>query len=676
MSQDWQIETGFALPLGATLTPNGVNFSVFSEHASQLFLCLFDEQEQPIESLPFRHKSNGIWHMEVLGLAAGQRYGLRAEGPFEPENLHVFNPNKLLIDPYSKALSSRLAFHPEHITLTPEGQMDTQDSAATIPKSIVRDVTPANPASKPSIDPRRRCLYEMHIKGFSQQLDIEEALKGKYLGASSEQAIRHLTELGITSVQLMPCFAFADEIHLQEKGLTNYWGYNPVNFFTPDDRYACDDAVSECQTMIQRFHEAGLEVILDVVYNHTNEGEIGQGTSCYRGLDNAVYYRHENGQYLNYTGCGNCVDTYHPATLRLICDSMRYWVEVMGVDGFRFDLGVDLGREAHDFSPKSPLLQAILQDPVLSQVQLISEPWDIGPNGYQVGQFPDRFLECNDQYRDTVRRFWRKDTQVVPEFATRIMGSRDIFHKGAKDALHSVNFITYHDGFTLNDLVSYHHRHNLDNHEQNNDGHGDNISQNFGIEGPTDDADINAARLNQQLCFLATLLLSQGTPHLLGGDERSHTQHGNNNAYCQDNEITWLDWQADNNAAKTLQTAVSDLLRLRQQYPVLANARLEDDPLFAHQEKDHISWFNESGAPMGDADWHKAGQAYLSLTLQAADQPSQIWLVFYREDGPITISSPASQSIKEVLFATGSVQCSKNNLSLETRSVLLIELES
>lgn len=676
MTRHWQINVGFPLPLGATPTPEGVNFAVFSEHAHQLFLCLFNEQGDELARLPFQEKHRGIWHMEVVGLKQGQYYGLRAEGAFDPANMQFFNPNKLLIDPYAKQLSERLVFHEEQITLTADGQADPRDSAAFVPKSVVALPQPL-PHTRPN-KPRgaQRSLYEMHIKGFSQQLDIAPELRGTYLGACSDAAIEHLQHLGISTIQLMPCFAFADEIHLQTKGLSNYWGYNPINFFTPEHRYAVEDPISEFQTMITRFHSAGFEVILDVVYNHTAESEVNHGTTCYRGLDNQVYYRHQDGQYLNYTGCGNCVNTYHPTAVRLVCDSMRYWVEVMGIDGFRFDLGVDLGREKHDFSPTAPLLQAILQDPVLSQTTLVMEPWDIGPNGYQVGHFPRGFLECNDKYRDTVRRFWRGDANTIAEFATRLMGSRDLFHKGHKCALHSVNYITYHDGYTLHDLVAYHRRHNLDNLEDNRDGHTDNISQNFGIEGKTDDTRILVARLTQQKCFMATLLFSQGTPHILGGDELAHSQQGNNNAYCQDNQITWLSWDSSSER-EALTDLIKDALSLRKRYPILAEAFLPDDPLYQHKVHDSVSWFNEFGNPMSQEDWQHPERDYLSLQLTDHTRSTCLWLIFYREDQTIKVRTPNSSKIKSVLFSTNETdQIQGQEFDLKTRSVVLLELQS
>ncbi|SBT17456.1 Glycogen debranching enzyme [Marinomonas gallaica] len=676
MTRNWHTQEGFPLPLGATVTPGGVNFAVFSEHAERLYLCLYNEAGDELSRLPFTHKQRGIWHMEVLDVHEGQHYGLRAEGPFDLEAMHLFNPSKLLIDPYAKRLSSRLVFHDEQITLTPNGQLDSRDSGACVPKAIVTTPSPSKHSLTAKPKASARSLYEMHIKGFSQQLDINASLQGTYLGACSESAINHLTSLGISTIQLMPCFAFADEIHLQDKGLSNYWGYNPINFFTPDDRYAISDAVEEFKTMVATFHKAGFEVILDVVYNHTAESELTHGTTCYRGLDNSNYYRHSQGQYLNFTGCGNCVDTYHPATVRLVCDSMRYWVETMGVDGFRFDLGVDLGREHHDFSPNAPLLQAILQDPILSETTLVMEPWDIGPNGYQVGHFPRGFIECNDKYRDTIRRFWRGDANTIQEFATRLMGSRDLFHKGHKCALHSVNYITYHDGYTLRDLVSYHRRHNVDNRENNRDGHTDNISQNFGVEGETNDVRIREARLTQQKCFMATLLFSQGTPHILGGDELSHSQNGNNNAYCQDNEITWLGWH-DSEERQVLSHLISEALSLRQQYPVLAEALLPDDPLYRHKTADDIGWFNEFGQSMSLDDWQHPERDYLSVQMTESSSNTKLWLVFYREDQPIKVRTPDGYEIKSVLFCTdNNVQTQQNEFELTRRSVLLIELTS
>ncbi|MEL0637163.1 glycogen debranching protein GlgX [Marinomonas sp. TI.3.20] len=670
----YTVNNGQPFPLGSSVTENGVNFAVVSEDAHALILCLFDEEDNELQRLPFIAKQRGIWHMEVLGLKENQRYGLRAEGPFEPEKQWLFNKNKLLIDPYARALTEKLVWHADQAAMTEEGELHLVDSAYCVPKSIVKTVLPAeNRPKRVNVLPSHRALYELHVKGFSQQLPIDDALKGTYLGVISKEGLAHLTSLGVTTIQLMPCFSFANERHLEELNLKNYWGYNPISFFAAEPSYAQQDATVEFQKMVDGLREAGFEVILDVVYNHTAESDMDQSSVCYRGLDNAHYYRSADGHYLNFTGCGNCVDTYHSASIRLICDSMRYWVEVMGVDGFRFDLGVDMGRTDHDFSPKAPLLQAILQDPTLSHTCLVMEPWDIGPGGYQVGQFPRGFLECNDQYRDTIRRFWRGDEGIIPLFATRIMGSRDYFHKGQRSALHSVNCITYHDGYTLNDLVSYHRRHNLANMENNRDGHGDNISQNFGIEGETDNTEIQSKRLNQQLCFIATLLLSQGTPHFLGGDELSHSQKGNNNAYCQDNETTWLSWQ-ENDARKALQTALSSLMTIRKAYPILAEIYLEDDPLYQHMDADHIEWLNQFSQPMSEGEWSESERDYLALTLTSADISNRLWIVFYREDHPLNVPLPKNSENIEVLFQTPGMSIKNDTLQCDYRGVLLAKL--
>ncbi|TYL48381.1 glycogen debranching protein GlgX [Marinomonas sp. IMCC 4694] len=668
---DHAISTGSPFPLGATVTQSGVNFAVVSEDASQLYLCLFDMSGNEQTRLPFTQKHRGIWHMEVLGLTEGQHYGLRAEGAFEPAQQQVFNRHKLLIDPYTKDLSGKLVWHPDQAALTQDNQPNVVDSADCVPKSIVRTIqsSPDRP-KRVRISPTSRALYELHVKGFSQNLPIADALKGTYLGVISAPGIAHLQSLNITTIQLMPCFSFMNERHLQPLKLNNYWGYNPASFFAPEPSYAQQDAVVEFQLMIDGLRQAGFEVILDVVYNHTAESELNQSSVCFRGLDNARYYRHQHGDYLNYTGCGNCIDTFSPSSIRLICDSMRYWVEIMGVDGFRFDLGVDLGRTDHEFTPNAPLLQAILQDPILSTTCLVMEPWDIGPNGYQVGQFPKGFLECNDQYRDTIRRFWRGDKGAVPEFATRFMGSRDYFHKGQKSALHSVNYITYHDGYTMKDLVSYHQRHNMANMENNRDGHGDNISQNFGIEGETSDQNIQAQRLNQQLCFMATLLLSQGTPHILGGDELSHSQQGNNNAYCQDNDLTWLTWQASQ-ARTELQHTISTLMSLRKRYPILANLHLDDDTLYQHTDADHIEWLNEQGVPMTGANWSDKNRHFIALTLTSADLLARFWIVFYNSDTPINATLPSDPKHLKALYQTPGMAIENNQLNCAYRGVFI-----
>ncbi|EAQ67180.1 glycogen debranching enzyme [Marinomonas sp. MED121] len=668
---------GAPFPLGATLTEQGVNFAVYSKHAKQVLLCLFDEAEMQEEQIALNQKSQGIWHGEIKGIKLGQRYAYRVKGHFNPEEGHLYNTQKLLIDPYAKQLSDKLHWHPDQNTLTQDKQINTSDSAHCVPKSIVlsKDQKALHPLLNP-VKAESRCLYELHVKGFTQQLNIADRLKGKYLGLIEPESLAHLKSLGVTSLQILPCFAFASEMRLKQLGLKNFWGYNPINFFTPDFEYALEDPVAEFKLMVEGLHKAGFEVILDVVYNHTYEGERHQACISFKGIDNKSYYRSEQGEYLNFTGCGNCFDTYQPISIRLIMDSMRYWLEIMGVDGFRFDLGVDLGRTQHDFDINAPLLNAMLQDPIISNACLITEPWDIGPNGYQLGQFPQAFLECNDKYRDNIKRFWRGDKAQVQEFATRIMGSRDTFHKGHKSALQSINYVSYHDGFTLHDLVSYQERHNLANKEDNKDGHGENISQNFGHEGETIDEEINLQRLNQQSCLIATLLLSQGTPHILAGDELSNTQMGNNNAYCQDNEIAWLDWTTS--AKRTLlENQISQLLALRKQHPILAECRLEDDELFNHNIKDKVIWLNENNEPMSHEDWHLKDRDFISLILERCNDTGsldRLWLGFYRGNNPLSIPVTPFATDTKLLFSTQGVSLTKDTLDCAYASVFLIQI--
>jgi len=668
---------GKAAPLGASLTDTGVNFAVFSQHATQLYLCLFDDKGKEQKQIALTQKTLGVWHGEIQGLTLGQAYAYRADGDFNPSEQHFFNVKKLLMDPYAKQLSTKLNWHPDQSAIKSSGQMNKQDSAHCVPKSIVTDNKQvAINRLAIQVKPEARSLYELHVKGFSQQLDINPKLKGKYLGLIEPKSIAHLTSLGVTSLQIMPCFSFASEMRLQDLGLSNFWGYNPINFFTPDFEYAIEDPVAEFKLMVEGLHKAGFEVILDVVYNHTAEGEKQHASVCYKGLDNASYYRTQGSHYLNYTGCGNCIDTYQPVSIQLIMDSMRYWLEVMGVDGFRFDLGVDLGRTQHDFDTKAPLLSAMLQDPVISQACLITEPWDIGPNGYQLGNFPPVFLECNDQYRDNIKRFWRGDKAQIQEFATRLMGSRDIFHKGHKSALQSVNYISYHDGFTLHDLVSYQDRHNLANKEGNRDGHGENISKNFGVEGETPNELINQQRLNQQECLLATLLLSQGTPHILGGDELSNSQMGNNNAYCQDNEISWLNWQTTETKTQ-LETSISQLLALRKRFPMLAECKLEDDDLYHHQVKDKVTWLNEQAKPMRHEDWHQQDRDFISLILKRQNADGQIdtlYLGFYRGQAKLSIPLIETTQAASLLFSTKGVSLTNKQINCAYSSVFVIAL--
>ncbi|MFT5469108.1 MAG: isoamylase [Verrucomicrobiales bacterium] len=562
-------------PLGASWLPDGSwNFAVFSGHATAVDLCLFDAEGAEQARIRLPEKTGPIWHGAVAGLEPGQHYGYRVHGPWEPNAGHRFNPAKLLLDPYSRAISGTVRADPRLIN--PEADPDPQDSADAIPKSILVDEDFDWEGDQPLRIPMEDTIvYETHVSGFTQQLPgLEKAQPGTFSSFGSEPAIAHLLELGVTTVQLMPVHQHIDDPHLIERELTNFWGYQTVGFFAPESRYASADAtsggqVNEFKEMVKRLHAAGLEVILDVVYNHTGEGGIHGPTVSFRGFDNLAYYRRwrkKEPGYRDFTGCGNSLDLRNPFVLQLVLDSLRYWVEDMHVDGFRFDLAVTLGRESDGFSRQSPFFLAIQQDPILSTVKLIAEPWDLGNGGYQVGGFPHGWNELNGKFRDTVRRFWLGHS-VAPEFASRLTGSEDHYTASHRPPQASVNFITAHDGFTLADLVSYNEKHNEANGEKNRDGESHNHSFNFGVEGVSIDSAVLDKRDQRRRNLLATMFLAQGTPFLLAGDELSRTQGGNNNAYCQDNEISWVDWNLDERAAEFLEFT-KRLIALRKSNPV------------------------------------------------------------------------------------------------------------
>lgn len=539
---------GRPYPLGASWQPEGINFAVYSPKARAVRLCLFDEQGQE-QQLELTERSGAVWHGLVAGLAGGQRYGFRVEGEWQPEQGLWFNPAKLLIDPYAQALTQSLTPHPSCYATD-----HSTDSAPFVPKALTPtpDTFDWQDSRAPQTPWSQTLIYELHVKGFSQlNQDLPKALRGSYLGIAHPSSIEYLTSLGVNAVQLMPCFAFMTEQRLANLGLTNYWGYNPVGFFAPEPRYALNDAVTEFKTMVRALHQAGIEVILDVVYNHSAEaGQHGPILNL-KALANDHYYRHpehQPGEYLDYSGCGNSLDLSQDATLRLVMDSLRHWRQHYQIDGFRFDLAASLGRNADAFSNQASFFKVMQQEPLLAGCKLIAEPWDLGPEGYQAGQFPHGWVECNDAYRDGLRRFWRGDAHQLPAFIDALNGSPQRFGEHRGGASQSLNLITYHDGYTLADLVRYEHRHNEANGEDNRDGHGDNFSRNWGVEGATPDAAISALRRRTQRNLLASLLLSPGPIHLLGGDEQGRTQAGNNNAYCQDNELSWLDWQSRDDA--------------------------------------------------------------------------------------------------------------------------------
>lgn len=613
---------GCSGPLGAHVVGDGVNFAVFSAHATGMELCLFSpDGKQERARLAFRERDGDIWHMHVAGIGPGTLYGLRAHGPYAPEAGHRFNPHKLLLDPYARQVQGPLRWSDALMgykigAARADLSFDTRCSAAHMPKAVV---TVAQPAAVPG--PRHAwrdtVIYEAHAKGLTQQHpDIPAGLRGSYLGLSSQPMLDHLTRLGITAIELLPVHSFIDDRFLTSRGLRNYWGYQTLGFFAPDLRYARTDAQAEFRQMVTAFHSAGIEVILDVVYNHTGEGDELGPTLAYRGLDNASYYRLRDGgrYYVNDTGTGNTMNLSHPMVLRMVMDSLRYWVTQMGVDGFRFDLGTVLGREGQGFDPGAGLLDAIRQDPALAGVKLIAEPWDIGPGGYQLGHFPHPFAEWNDQFRDGTRRFWRGDAGMAPALSAGLLGSAGRFDHHNRPATASVNFIAAHDGFTLADLTRYTVKRNLANGEENRDGHGENHSDNLGVEGPSDDPAIKAARALRARNMLATLLLSQGTPMLLAGDELGNSQDGNNNAYAQDNPTGWVTWDG---ADAALTSFTARLIALRKAYPVLRQHRFLHAKLRADAVRDVI-WRRPDGAEPGAADWHDAGFRCLGLELRHA----------------------------------------------------------
>jgi glycogen operon protein len=609
-----RVQPGSPSPLGATWDGRGVNFALFSENAEQVELCLFDGGgRKETERIVLPEYTNQIWHGYVVGVHPGQLYGYRVYGPYDPRAGHRFNPNKLLLDPYATAIDGPLMLAEPMFGFRKDSSradlsFDRRDSARAMPKCrVVEKAFTWGPERLPNVPWSRTVMYELHVKGYTaMHPDVPERQRGTFAGLGSPPVIDHLAKLGVTAVELLPIHPILDEPHLAGRQLRNYWGYSPVNFFAPDNRFLSGGQIREFKTMVANLHAAGIEVILDVVYNHTGEGNEFGPTVSFRGIDNAAYYMlaADRRKYVDVTGCGNALNVAHPRVLQMVTDSLRFWVEEMHVDGFRFDLATTVAREGHGgYDPSSGFLDAVTQDPVLSKVKLIAEPWDIGYGGYQVGNFPPGWAEWNDRYRDTVRRFWRGDGGIVGELAGRLTGSSDIFHRRGRRPWASVNFITAHDGFTLHDLVSYNRKHNEANGEDNRDGTDNNLSWNCGVEGPTTDPAIRSLREQQKRNFLATLLLSLGTPMLTAGDEFGRTQRGNNNAYCQDNEISWVDWQARSPVDRALSAFVGELLALRRNHGVFRRNRfLSGRPVDDNGLKD-IAWLAAEGREMQQADW-------------------------------------------------------------------------
>jgi isoamylase len=616
---------GHPYPLGATWDGQGVNFALFSENADGVELCLFDPSgKKEIERIELRERTDRSWHCYLPYCRLGQLYGYRVHGPHDPENGHRFNPNKLLLDPYAKATFGLLDWNYPHFGYTIGAEeedlaYDERDNAGGMPKCRVVDTAFTWGEDRPPRTPwDETVIYELHVKGFTKSHpNIPEELRGTYAGLASAPAIEHLKRLGVTAVELMPVHSFVDDRHLVDKGLKNYWGYNSIGFFAPDMRYSATGSISEFKTMVKRLHSAGLEVILDVVYNHTAEGNHLGPTLSFRGIDNAAYYRLVSDDlryYMDFTGTGNTLNMMHPRVLQLIMDSLRYWILEMHVDGFRFDLASALARQLYEVDQLSSFFTIIHQDPVISQAKLIAEPWDVGEGGYQVGNFPIGWAEWNGKYRDVVRAYWKGDGGLVDELAYRLTGSSDLYEHGGRRPYASINFVTAHDGFTLRDLVSYDEKHNEANGEDNGDGENHNLSHNYGVEGPTDDVEIRRIRARQRRNIMATLLLSQGVPMILSGDEMGRTQGGNNNAYCQDNEISWLDWELSV-LDRNFLAFVRRMIRLRKGHPVFRRRRFFQGRELRGAEAKDIIWLTPAGREMTDEEWNSSFARYLGLQM-------------------------------------------------------------
>jgi isoamylase len=673
----FRIDDGSPAPLGATFDGKGVNFALFSANATKVELCLFDPQgRRETDRIELPRRTDQIWHAYVAGLFPGQLYGYRVHGPYDPRHGHRFNPHKLLIDPYARQIFGRIRWHDavfgyrmgaHRADLTP----DRRDSAPMMPKCVVEDPTHQWGDDRP---PRYSftdtIVYEAHVKGLTElHRGVPQALKGTYDALGHPATIEHLLKLGVTAIELLPIHAFVDDRFLVEKGLRNYWGYSTLAYFAPEPRYLGPAGVIGLKSAVRALHDAGIEVILDVVYNHTCEGSERGPTLSFRGIDNAVYYKlsPENPRFSwDSTGTGNTLNLSHPRVLQMVLDSLRHWVETYHVDGFRFDLASTLARDPYDFDQRAAFLQACLQDPVLNRVKLIAEPWDVGAGGYQVGRFPIGWSDWNDQFRDTIRAFWRSDPGQLPKLAQVMTGSREIFSPSGRQTWASVNFVTAHDGFTLHDLVSYNERHNEANGEDNKDGHSHNLSWNCGVEGPTDDPNVLALRARQKRNFLATLLLSQGVPMLLMGDELSRTQAGNNNAYCQDNEIGWLDWASDQGDPELL-AFTQALIGLRKRYDAFRRRDFLTGATVPKNGLKDVYWLAPEGREMTTGDWSDGlrralgmqlgndapdGQRFLILInaapdpvdFQLAKQPHDAWVQLFdtRLPGGLVPQHPAT----------------------------------
>jgi isoamylase len=631
-----RITEGLPDPLGATWDGLGVNFALFSANATKVELCLFDAKgERELERITLPEYTDEVWHGYLPDARPGTVYGYRVHGPYAPEEGHRFNPNKLVLDPYAKALVGELEWDDSLFGYQLGGDdadltFDERDSAAFMPKCRVVD--PAftwGRERRPQIPWDRTVVYETHVRGFTMRHPaVPHELRGTFAGLGVREVCEYIRSLGVTSIELLPVQTSITDRHLIDKGVTNYWGYDTIGFFSPNPRYSATGQIGEFKEMVAHLHDAGIEVILDVVYNHTPEGNERGATLCFKGIDNASYYRllpDNRRYYINDTGTGNTVNLSHPRVLQMVTDSLRYWVTEMHVDGFRFDLATILAREPHGFDQGGGFLDSCRQDPCLSKVKLIAEPWDIGPGGYQVGAFPPGWAEWNDKYRDTVRSYWKGDEGKVPELATRLTASGDLFNHRGRKPWASVNFITAHDGFTLNDLVSYNDKHNEANGEDNRDGSSNNHSWNTGAEGETDDAEVRSLRERQKRNFIATLFFSQGTPMLLAGDEFGNTQYGNNNAYCQDNaDITWLDWDNQSDDDRALLRFTQRCIALRTAYPILRRSRFFVGQHNPELDVKDVTWVDPRGEEKSPESWNDPRERCFGMVLDGRAQPTGI----------------------------------------------------
>jgi glycogen operon protein len=622
---------GRPYPLGASWDGAGVNFALASEHATAVELCLFDDEAKERERISLVQRTGDVWHAYLPGVRSGQRYAYRVHGPWMPRNGHRFNAHKLLADPYARAFSRGYAWNDALLghtsapaTPTPLLLPEQTDTAGLVPKCVVVDSAFMWGDDRlPRVPWTQTVIYECHVKGMTQlHPEVPEALRGTYLGLASEPLLEHFSQLGVTTLELLPVHQSGVDAHLAQLGLSNYWGYNSIGFFAPDVRYATADGdpVAEFRSMVRRLHRFGFEVILDVVYNHTGEaGPLGP-TLCFRGIDNTAYYRvqAENpGEYEDFTGCGNSLEVRQPRTLQLVLDSLRYWATEMRVDGFRFDLATTLARDPKEFNLASRFLFAVQQDPVLSRLKLIAEPWDLGPGGYRLGGFPCGWSEWNDRYRQCVRRFWKGDSGLAGELASRLAGSSDLFARARRDPFASINYVTCHDGFTLQDLVSYDRKHNERNGEDSRDGTDDNASRNWGIEGPTDATEIRSLRERMKRNLIATLLFSQGVPMLSHGDEIGRTQQGNNNAYCHDNELSWVHWDLDD-AARDFFAFIRTALRIRREHPALRRSFFFEGREAAPGAPKDVTWLRPDGVEMSEVDWRQGESQVLGMWIHGA----------------------------------------------------------